>query len=353
MNCFVLAAFARPGGCPAPLVGLFTGDEEIGSPEGRPVIEEAARGARAVFNSEPGRPSGAVVTGRKGGVFSVIRIEGRAAHSGGNFEHGISAIEELARKVQGPARDHRPCPRHHRQRGPGQRRPERQHRRALGRGAARPALRGAGGPRRGDGPHPGRRRARLRARHARRPGDPRRVPAAHAVAPEARRLLDLYAEAARASSFETAGEFVGGCADSGFTAAVGAPTLCAVGPVGGKAHTPDEYLRSRHAGAPRPSLRARDPGPRGHRALAGGQGGGCCPCCWFCGRGGGACGRGDAAWVAAGGGGGGCVAAGGGACRVAGAGGRGAGAGGAAWTAAAGGGTRGAGCGGRGAGGAG
>ncbi|MBV9747538.1 MAG: M20/M25/M40 family metallo-hydrolase, partial [Acetobacteraceae bacterium] len=61
--------------------------------------------------------------------------------------------------------------------------------------------------------------------------------------PEARRLFGLYVEAARASGFETAGEFVGGCADSGFTAAVGAPTLCAVGPVGGRAHTPEEYLR--------------------------------------------------------------------------------------------------------------
>ncbi|MEO9190694.1 MAG: M20/M25/M40 family metallo-hydrolase, partial [Acetobacteraceae bacterium] len=50
MNCFLLAAFARFGGAPAPLVGLFTGDEEIGSPEGRPVIEAEARRARAVFN---------------------------------------------------------------------------------------------------------------------------------------------------------------------------------------------------------------------------------------------------------------------------------------------------------------
>jgi glutamate carboxypeptidase len=54
MNCFVLAAFARFGGAPAPLVGLFTGDEEIGSPEGRAVIEAEARRARVVFNSEPG-----------------------------------------------------------------------------------------------------------------------------------------------------------------------------------------------------------------------------------------------------------------------------------------------------------
>src|SRR5215467_16066586 len=99
MNAFVLAAFQKFGGAPAPLVGLFTSDEEIASPSSRPVIEAEARRARAVFNSEPGRPSGAVVTGRKGGVFSKCEVTGKAAHSGGNFEQGISAIEELARKI--------------------------------------------------------------------------------------------------------------------------------------------------------------------------------------------------------------------------------------------------------------
>src|SRR5947208_8468443 len=99
MNAFVLAAFQKFGGAPAPLVALFTSDEEIGSPSSRPVIEAEARRARAVFNSEPGRPSGAVVTGRKGGVFMKCEVKGRAAHSGGNFEQGISAIEELARKI--------------------------------------------------------------------------------------------------------------------------------------------------------------------------------------------------------------------------------------------------------------
>src|SRR6202044_1195110 len=98
MNCFVLAAFAKFGGSPAPLLGVFTGDEGIGSPGGRAVIEAEARRARVVFNSEPGRVSGNVVTGRKGGVFSAFRVTGKAAHSGGNFTEGISAIEELARK---------------------------------------------------------------------------------------------------------------------------------------------------------------------------------------------------------------------------------------------------------------
>ena len=50
-------------------------------------------------------------------------------------------------------------------------------------------------------------------------------------------------DSAAAAGLSVAGEFTGGCADSGFTAALGAPTICAVGPVGGKAHSPDEFLR--------------------------------------------------------------------------------------------------------------
>ena len=55
MNCFMLAAIKKFGGAPAPVMALFTGDEEIGSPFSRPVIEQHARAARVCFNSEPGR----------------------------------------------------------------------------------------------------------------------------------------------------------------------------------------------------------------------------------------------------------------------------------------------------------
>ena len=165
MNCFVLAAFAKFGGAPAPLLGLFTGDEEIGSPEGRAVIETEARRARVVFNSEPGRVSGNVVTGRKGGVFMAFRITGKAAHSGANFADGISAIEELARKIQaihaltdlergitlnvglvsGGQSVNTVAP--------------------WAEGADRPALRRSRRPRRRHGAHRRHHRARLRARH--------------------------------------------------------------------------------------------------------------------------------------------------------------------------------------------
>jgi glutamate carboxypeptidase len=36
------------------------------------------------------------------------------------------------------------------------------------------------------------------------------------------------------------GEYTGGSADSGFTSAVGAPTVCGTGPIGERAHSPDE-----------------------------------------------------------------------------------------------------------------
>ena len=99
LNAFVLAAFKRFGGAPAPLAGLITSDEEIASPSSRPVIERVGRAARCVLNSEPGRPSGNIVTSRKGGVFLAFEVTGKAAHSGGNFEKGISAIGELAHKI--------------------------------------------------------------------------------------------------------------------------------------------------------------------------------------------------------------------------------------------------------------
>jgi glutamate carboxypeptidase len=99
MNAFVLAAFAQFG-APCPLVGLFTSDEEIASPSSRPVIEAEAAGARAVFNAEPGRPSGNLVSRRKGAAFIEFEVTGRAAHSGAAHAQGVSAIEALARKIQ-------------------------------------------------------------------------------------------------------------------------------------------------------------------------------------------------------------------------------------------------------------
>jgi glutamate carboxypeptidase len=241
MNMFVLAAFAKFGGAPGPLVGLFTGDEEIGSPEGRAVIEEEARGARVVFNSEPGRPKGNVVTGRKGGVFMVFDVEGKASHSGGNFQAGISAIGELAHKILAihALTD-------------------------LERGITLNVGLVSGGQSVNTvAPHA---QGQIDLRYVN-PADRDEVMAKiHAIIAKsfvpgtratlaikgefhpltqdaaAKKLFGLYQSAASDAGLLVEGEFSGGCADSGFTAQQGAPTICAVGPVGGLAHSPEEYL---------------------------------------------------------------------------------------------------------------
>ena len=52
-----------------------------------------------MLNAEPGRPENAVVTGRKAGIFMRFDVTGKAAHAGANFEHGVSAIDEIAHKI--------------------------------------------------------------------------------------------------------------------------------------------------------------------------------------------------------------------------------------------------------------
>jgi glutamate carboxypeptidase len=60
--------------------------------------------------------------------------------------------------------------------------------------------------------------------------------------PASAKLFRLYQSAARDLGFAVEAEATGACADSGFAAAMGATTLCGLGPVGGNAHSPDEYV---------------------------------------------------------------------------------------------------------------
>lgn len=241
MNCFILAALKKFGGARSPVTALFTGDEEIGSPFSRAVIERFARGCRAVFNSEPGRGPGMAVTGRKGGVFMRFAITGKAAHSGANFEAGISAINELAHKTL--------------------------------------ALHALSKPKDGItlnvGVVSGGQTVNTVAPWAKGEVDLRFITPAQRAATMAeiekiiatsyvpgtsaqleisgeflplvegedgKALFEHYAAQLRALGNEPSAIFTGGCADSGFAAATGAPTICAVGPVGGKGHTPEEFM---------------------------------------------------------------------------------------------------------------
>jgi glutamate carboxypeptidase len=241
INAFVLAAFARFAAAPSPVTALFTADEEIGSPSSKALIKETAQTVRAVFNSEPGRPGGGIVTGRKGGKFMRIDVIGKAAHAGNNLADGISAIEELARKIvklhaltdlpngiscnvgtiAGGQTVNTVAPYATAELDLRFIRPEEGARAlaAIEAIVAEPNLSGT--------------RAKLEITGEFEP----------LVASDAsHRLFEHYAACARSLGQAVEGVFAGGCADSGFAASVGAPTICAVGPIGGHAHSPQEYL---------------------------------------------------------------------------------------------------------------
>ena len=97
----ILAALAaRDIGSPFEVCLLLTGDEEIGSGASRPVIEDEARRAEAVFVLEPSLPGGAVKTSRKGTGDFVLSVTGVEAHAGIEPEKGVSAVLELADQIR-------------------------------------------------------------------------------------------------------------------------------------------------------------------------------------------------------------------------------------------------------------
>lgn len=94
-----LAAIRGLGGTLDGVTLLVTGDEEIGSPTSRPLIEAEADGCDAAFVMEGAGPSGALKTGRKGISIYTVAIDGRAAHAGSEPERGANASVELARQI--------------------------------------------------------------------------------------------------------------------------------------------------------------------------------------------------------------------------------------------------------------
>jgi glutamate carboxypeptidase len=83
-----------------PVVVLLDTDEEVGSQTGRPIVEATAKRCEAVLVLEPAQGvHGHLKTARKGVGGFTIRVRGRAAHAGVDFEKGHNAIVELARQV--------------------------------------------------------------------------------------------------------------------------------------------------------------------------------------------------------------------------------------------------------------
>jgi glutamate carboxypeptidase len=85
---------------PRPVTVLIVSDEEVGSDSSRRITESLATKSAAVLVLEPSfGPHGAVKTARKGVGEYTLKVHGKAAHSGLDFEKGESAILELAKQI--------------------------------------------------------------------------------------------------------------------------------------------------------------------------------------------------------------------------------------------------------------
>lgn len=241
INAFVLAGLKAlaPDGLPAR--ALFTSDEEIASPVSRDEITRTSRNVRAVFNAEPGRPSGNVTVGRKGGVFMRVDVEGRGAHSGSHFTYGISAVEELARKITGlhalTDLDKGVTVNVGVVKG------------GLTLNTVAPSASAEFELRYVDARHRNEYMARIEkiiaTEHVQ--GASAKLTVTGEFLPlvqtdAAKAIYRIYDSAAAAVGVHFGEEFSGGCSDAGIPCSLGVPTLCGTGPVGGGAHTVEEYI---------------------------------------------------------------------------------------------------------------
>ena len=241
MKAGLALAFAAAAALPdrAGLTILVTGDEEVGSPSSRALIEAEARGCSAVLVLEAAAGHGALKTERKGVSMYSVQVTGRAAHAGLDPGAGVNAALELAHQLLvvaelgDPARGTTVTPT------------------VTAAGTAANTVPAAGtfavDVRVPDEGEQARVDAAMRALRPVLPGaritvtgGPNRPPleAASSAA-----LFDRAATLAGELGLPTLlRAAVGGGSDGNFTAGVGAPTLDGLGAVGGGAHADDEHV---------------------------------------------------------------------------------------------------------------
>jgi len=81
------------------VVLIVNSDEETGSVSSRALIEAEAKKSQAVLIMEPAFDEGGLTVARKGVGRFVVRVAGKATHSGRNPQEGVNAIEELAHQI--------------------------------------------------------------------------------------------------------------------------------------------------------------------------------------------------------------------------------------------------------------
>lgn len=100
---FIVRALQEAGYDERPLKIILAGDEEVGHAmsTGGDIFIREAKGAKAAFDFETGYTDNGIVVGRKGQVRIYIAVHGLAAHAGNEPEKGRNAILEMSHKVIG------------------------------------------------------------------------------------------------------------------------------------------------------------------------------------------------------------------------------------------------------------
>lgn len=98
-----MCALKDAGYTDRPIKFIIIGDEEcsegLSGEAGKDFIRDNARGAAAAITLEGITNEEKITVGRKGSIRYEVYVEGRASHAGSKYAEGISAIKEAARKI--------------------------------------------------------------------------------------------------------------------------------------------------------------------------------------------------------------------------------------------------------------
>jgi glutamate carboxypeptidase len=239
----LLASDASPADLPFERITYIANpDEEIGSPSSTPHIREFAAESDCCLMLECARANGDFVSARKGIVDIRLRIHGRAAHAGVEPEKGRSAISAGAQLVTDIHALNGQWPGVTTNVGVFQAGtrpnivPDLAELQVDLRGVTSDSLDAAV--------------AAVEALAAS-PGAPDVSVDVEKMAAwrpmekleRAGHLVDLVIELARGIGFETIDAATGGAGDANTTSGMGIPSIDGLGPVGGRDHSPDEYLQ--------------------------------------------------------------------------------------------------------------
>lgn len=78
---------------------VIVGEEEIGSPESKAILQRELAGAACALVFEAGRKEDRIITARKGSGMATVTAHGVAAHAANGHAQGVNAIWAMARFV--------------------------------------------------------------------------------------------------------------------------------------------------------------------------------------------------------------------------------------------------------------